>query len=154
METLPASAKPAAPSQPPAGKDVPSASTKCGSTPGNGWWRLPPWLLIALLTPPIWKRVERFDTGPDYRIPYRLSKDYWLYQRRLQQVTAPDKVIVLGDSVVWGEYVLPDGTLSHFLNREAGTADRFVNGGLNGVCSRWRRKDWWPITARRFAIRR
>ena len=40
---------------------------------------------------------------------------------------------MLGDSVVWGEYVLPDGTLSHFLNQEAGQPDRFVNGGVNGL---------------------
>jgi len=40
---------------------------------------------------------------------------------------------VLGDSVVWGEYVLPDGTLSHFLNRKAGETNWFVNGGLNGL---------------------
>ena len=40
---------------------------------------------------------------------------------------------MLGDSVVWGEYVLPDGTLSHFLNRETGAPDRFVNAGVNGL---------------------
>ncbi|MGA2867033.1 MAG: hypothetical protein ABSF95_21365 [Verrucomicrobiota bacterium] len=89
--------------------------------------------LVVLLTPWLWARVERFQTGPDYRIPYFLSADYWLYGRRLRQVPAPDKVIVLGDSVVWGEYVAPDGTLSHFLNEQAGAPDRFINGGLNGL---------------------
>jgi lysophospholipase L1-like esterase len=89
--------------------------------------------LVAGLTPLLWARVERFQTGPDYRIPYSLSKDYWLYARRLHQTDAPDKIWLLGDSVVWGEYVAPDGTLSHFLNHQAGTADRFVNGGLNGL---------------------
>ncbi|HXR06190.1 MAG TPA: hypothetical protein VN765_02605 [Candidatus Acidoferrum sp.] len=89
--------------------------------------------VVALLASPLWKRLERFDTGPDYRLPYALSKDYWLYQRRMEQAALPDKVILLGDSVVWGEYVLPEGTLSHFLNQEAGVADRFINGGLNGV---------------------
>ena len=88
---------------------------------------------IMVLVPQLWKRIERFDTGPDYRIPYELSKDYWLYGRRLRQVVKPDKAVVLGDSVVWGEYVLPDGTLSHFLNQEAGVTDRFINGGLNGL---------------------
>ncbi len=28
---------------------------------------------------------------------------------------------------------MPDGTLSHFLNQNAGAADRFVNGGINGL---------------------
>ena len=89
--------------------------------------------LAMLLTPPVWERIERFDTGPDYRIPYSLSKDYWLYGRRLRQVCDANRVIVLGDSVIWGEYVLPDGTLSHFLNREAGEPDHFINGGVNGL---------------------
>jgi hypothetical protein len=77
--------------------------------------------LVALLTPSVWERIERFETGPDYRLPYSLSKDYWLYARRLRQAVRSDprKVFVLGDSVVWGEYVAPDGTLTHFLNEEA-----------------------------------
>jgi hypothetical protein len=35
--------------------------------------------------------------------------------------------------VVWGEYVLPDGTWTHFLNEESGQANKFVNGGVNGL---------------------
>lgn len=89
-------------------------------------------LIVMLVTPRLWTRIERFDTDPDYRIPYDLSHDYWLYGRRLRQVADAKKIPVLGDSVVWGEYVLPDGTLSHFLNRAAGEPDRFVNAGMNG----------------------
>ena len=83
--------------------------------------------LVALLTPRLWPRLERFDPGPDYRLPYELSKDYWLYGRRLQQLTDPTQIIVLGDSVVWGEYVAPDGTLSHDLNQQAGATNQFIN---------------------------
>jgi hypothetical protein len=90
-------------------------------------------LLAVFLTPRIWKRVERFDTGPDYRIPYALSKDYWLYQRRLEDRLDPGGIVMLGDSVVWGEYVLPDGTWSHFLNEQTRQTDKFVNGGVNGL---------------------
>jgi len=89
-------------------------------------------LLVMLVMPRLWETIERFDTGPDYRIPYDLSKDYWLYGRRLRQVADPPQIVVLGDSVIWGEYVQPDGTLSHFLNREAGETDQFINGGVNG----------------------
>jgi len=89
--------------------------------------------LVILLTPWIWEHLERFDTGPDYRIPYGLSKDYWLYARRLGQVVAPSKIVVLGDSVVWGEYVAPDGTLSHFLNQATDATNRFINAGVNGL---------------------
>lgn len=76
--------------------------------------------------------METFEIGRDYRIPYTLSKDYWLYQRRLKETTTKDNILVLGDSVVWGEYVLPDGTLSHFLNEQT-RSDRFVNVGVNGL---------------------
>ena len=89
-------------------------------------------LLALTLIPPLWRRVERFDTGPDYRIPYALSRDYWLYERRLQRLPSTN-IVLLGDSVVWGEYVRPDGTLSHYLNQEAGAQDRFVNAGVNGL---------------------
>jgi hypothetical protein len=93
-------------------------------------------LLVALavfLTPRLWPRIERFDTGPDYRIPYQLSRDYWLSARRLAQVSDPAHIVVLGDSVVWGEYVLPEGTLTHFLNQEQRAPDRYVNAGVNGL---------------------
>ena len=89
-------------------------------------------LLVITLTPWLWKKLGRFDTGPDYRIPYALSKDYWLYERRLQRI-APTNILVLGDSVIWGEYVLADGTWSHFLNREAGATNLFINAGVNGL---------------------
>ena len=98
------------------------------------------WLAVAaivagcgLAVPRIWKHVERFQVAPAYRIPYALSNDYWLYQWRLERISDPASVPVLGDSVVWGEYVRPDGTLSQFLNREAGQPERFVNCGVNGL---------------------
>ncbi|MEQ2006644.1 MAG: hypothetical protein ABMA26_07595 [Limisphaerales bacterium] len=97
------------------------------------------WLLVGgivlafmLLAPRVWQAAERFDTGPDYRLPYALSKDYWLYERRLGELPAKSAVVI-GDSVVWGEYVLPDGTLSHFLNQAAGSRDAFANAGVNGL---------------------
>jgi hypothetical protein len=90
-------------------------------------------LTCVVAIPRIWKSVERFSPGSDYRIPYSLSKDYWLYQRRLEQVARPGKVLILGDSVVWGEYVKPDGTLSHFLNAHSQHGDQFINGGVNGL---------------------
>jgi hypothetical protein len=89
--------------------------------------------LVMVLTPRVWKKIERFDSGPDYRIPYPLSKDYWLYERRIERLDGAKQVVVLGDSVMWGEYVRPDGTLSHFLNREAGETNRFVNASVNGL---------------------
>jgi hypothetical protein len=89
--------------------------------------------LIAVATPRLWKQIERFDIGADYRIPYQLSNDYWLFDWRLQKIAGARPIVVLGDSVVWGEYVKSDGTLPHFLNKEAGEPDRFVNAGVNGL---------------------
>ena len=89
--------------------------------------------MVLTLAPWVWERLERFETGPDYRLPYQLSKDYWLYGRRVEQVVNKDKVLLLGDSVVWGEYVAPDGTLPHFLNEQPGASNRFVNLGINGL---------------------
>ena len=89
-------------------------------------------VLIATLTPRLWMRLEAFPTGLDYRIPYALSRDYWLYERRLEQLK-PTQVAILGDSVVWGEYVGADGTLSAFLNQAGGGGERFVNAGVNGL---------------------
>jgi lysophospholipase L1-like esterase len=89
-------------------------------------------LVILLATPVAWKHLERFDTGADYRIPYALSKDYWLYERHLER-SSPTNITVVGDSVVWGEYVRADGTLSHFLNERSGQPGLFVNAGVNGL---------------------
>jgi hypothetical protein len=89
-------------------------------------------LIVILTLPSLWKLVEQFETGADYRIPYSLSKDYWLYNRRLDQVPASN-IVLLGDSVIWGEYVSRDGTLSHFLNQAAHETNRFVNAGVNGL---------------------
>jgi len=90
-------------------------------------------LVWALVVPRAWKRFESFKPGSDYRIPYVLSKDYWLFQRRLELAARPDHIMLVGDSVIWGEYVRPDGTLSHFLNQQAGQSDRFINCGVNGL---------------------
>lgn len=89
--------------------------------------------LALLLTSPLWKRVERFETGTDYRVPYALSKDYWLYERWLARSDPQDSVVMIGDSVVWGEYVLANGTWSHFLSQQSGKTGKFINGGVNGL---------------------
>jgi len=86
---------------------------------------------LCLCVPLIWPRVERFEPGPDYRIPYSLSNDYWLYSRYCRAVSGQDKILVIGDSVVWGEYVTPQETLAHHLGELAGT-DTFANLGVNG----------------------
>jgi len=133
METLPTLAKPMVTAPTAAGHEVPFGVNEVRLN--SRQWAATFFIfgLVLLLTPRLWQRIERFDAGPDYRIPYQLSKDYWLYGQRLRQVTGHEHVLVLGDSVIWGEYVAPDGTLSHFLNHEAQATNRFVNLGLNGL---------------------
>lgn len=89
-------------------------------------------ILINISVPRIWSKVERFDTPPDYRIPYALSNDYWQIGRWFKKAAAPDRVVVIGDSVIWGEYVNSDGTLPHFLSAQSGAPGRFANCGVNG----------------------
>ena len=60
---------------------------------------------FVFTVPRLWGSLEIFDTGPDYRIPYQLSKDYWLYERWLSKLSDPQQIAVIGDSVVWGEYL-------------------------------------------------
>ncbi len=100
---------------------------------GRGW-------LVALIfmvalfvvVPPGWEGVETFETGPDYRIPQPLSEDYWLYARWARRAAESSDTLVIGDSVVWGEYVTPDGTLVHYLNEAAGSP-KYANLGLAGM---------------------
>jgi hypothetical protein len=90
--------------------------------------------LVALLclVPAAWRRIEPFDPGDDYRLPYELSNDYWHYRRYCRRACAQQRIPVIGDSVVWGHYVAPDETLSHYLNESAGSS-RFANLGLDGT---------------------
>ena len=96
------------------------------------------WLICGLLicgataaVPPLWRQVERFSTSPDYRVPYALSDDYWTYREMVHESIKKEQILLIGDSVVWGEYVTPSATLSQALNQHAART-RFANGGLNG----------------------
>jgi hypothetical protein len=101
----------------------------------TGW----EWLVVGLFAvllvvgaPHLWKKAEPFTVEPDYRIPYDLGHDYWLYERYTGMAAERYDTLVIGDSVVWGEYVTPHKTLSHYLNELAGR-ERFANLGLDGA---------------------
>lgn len=88
--------------------------------------------LAALFTGDLWRRIEPFDPTADYRMPYDLGEDYWLFDRFCSRMREEKNILVFGDSFVWGQYVEEDQTLTHFLNQQAG-AKRFVNAGLDGA---------------------
>ena len=90
-------------------------------------------VLALLLGPPLALfRLRPFPTAADYRLPYEFSNDYWLVERWLGQASRSHPVVVVGDSVVWGEYAAPGEALPAQLNRVAG-AQVFANLGLNGL---------------------
>lgn len=89
-------------------------------------------LLVMILTPLVWKHLEAFDPQTGFRVPYDLSDDYWTYQRLVDRTINDKRILIIGDSVIWGEYVDPHHTLSHYLNELDGET-RFANGGLNGT---------------------
>ena len=85
-------------------------------------------LLASFLLPRLWERIEPFDAESDYRVPYALSNDYWHFARYCRQAATQDAVLVIGDSMVWGEYVAADETLSQCLGG-ADTPLRFTQSG-------------------------
>ena len=65
-------------------------------------------------------------------MPHDLSNDYWLYERYAGLAAGQYDTLLLGDSVIWGEYVTRQETLSHYLNERAGR-ERYANLGLDGA---------------------
>ena len=98
------------------------------------WWCivLAVWLLAMWLAPGIGERWEGFAPSDDYRVPYPMSEDYWHYDRLTRLRAEAKQALLIGDSVVWGEYVKPEDSLASCLNRRIGAA-RFANGGVNGL---------------------
>ncbi|MBN1818559.1 MAG: hypothetical protein JW828_14445, partial [Sedimentisphaerales bacterium] len=115
-----------------------STTTKIGLSQMQGrffpssLFAVPVVLLVLWAIPRIWKQIEPFHPGTDYRIPYALSEDYWLYDRYCQMAAKQNEILILGDSVVWGHYVDPDQALSSQLNHIAGKP-LFANMGIDGI---------------------
>jgi hypothetical protein len=89
-------------------------------------------VVLGAIAPSISYRAERFALVPDYRIPHDLSNDYWLYGRVAGLAADHQDTLLIGDSVIWGEYVTRQETLSHYLNELTGE-DRYANLGLDGA---------------------
>ncbi len=86
--------------------------------------------IIAL--PSIWKSIEKFSPGDDYRLPYHLGSDYWFYQRYSELALSKYETVIIGDSVIWGHYVTNNQTLSHYLNELSGE-NKIANLGIDGM---------------------
>ncbi len=101
-------------------------------------------LAIFCLAPALWERFEKFEPELNYRLPYELGEDYWLYNRYCRWTCSVYETLVIGDSVVWGHYVPKDNTLSHYLNETGrrpvgsspalpGGRNQFANLGVDGI---------------------
>src|SRR5579872_2496863 len=69
-------------------------------------------VVLVIAAPIVWKQFEAFTLEPDYRVPHELSNDYWLYERYADLAAQHHDTLVIGDSVIWGEYVTRQQTLS------------------------------------------
>ena len=90
-------------------------------------------LAVWWLVPRVADRLEPADFAAHYRTPASFSQDYWQYRRFARQAAAADEILLVGDSVVWGEYVDAGQTLADHLTRAGGGRAVFRNGGLNGL---------------------
>ena len=102
-------------------------------------WLVAGWIVgvVLLVLPLLWPSVEAVATRR-YRIPYRLSSDYWVLSRYRARAWTGDTLVV-GDSVVWGHYVGRLQTLSGALNLSDPLGDRpggirgYLNLGVDGI---------------------
>jgi len=93
-------------------------------------------VLIGL--PHAWEAVEQANIDTDYRLPYRLSDDYWTFSRWASAAARAGpgrpQTLVVGDSVIWGHYVSPSETLSGHLNAcETNALVSYANLGVDGI---------------------
>ncbi|MCD8535048.1 MAG: hypothetical protein LR011_09785 [Verrucomicrobia bacterium] len=93
--------------------------------------------IAVMILPGLWKLREPVPESANLRLPYDLSKDYWLYRHWMNKysgVTDLPRIYILGDSVVWGEFVDRDATLSAHLNASRpGERFEYINAGINGL---------------------
>ena len=89
-------------------------------------------LCVAHFWPIIGAELEAFETKSDYRMPYLLCEDYWMFQRCVQKASKRFPAVIIGDSFVWGQYVGAAETISHEINRLT-NEELLFNLGVNGL---------------------
>jgi len=87
---------------------------------------------LIILVPAAWSALEKFEPPEDYRLQYGLSNDYWVFERWSGIAASRYPVMVVGDSVVWGQYVKREDTLSQCLNKLENSGV-FANMGVDGI---------------------
>ncbi|MFA5028878.1 MAG: hypothetical protein WC713_13485 [Candidatus Methylomirabilota bacterium] len=97
------------------------------------------WAMVVLIigaiawgVPWLWPIPEGFAPSPNYRLPYALNGDYWMFEHWCDYAVKRYPCIMLGDSVLWGTYVKKEETLAQALNQTAGR-EISANLGVDGL---------------------
>ncbi len=86
----------------------------------------------AVVTPFVLPFTDTASFSGNYRIPYNMGEDYFLYSRYSKEISKHNTIPIIGDSVIWGHYTDNENTLSACFNR-LNTDIRFSNMGLDGI---------------------
>ena len=89
-------------------------------------------VLVVVIGWPLLRRFEATSPSPNFRVPYALSEDHWLYDLRGWPIATEGGIPVVGDSVIWGHFVRSDETLSACLGYTPGGSPH-ANLGLDGA---------------------
>jgi len=89
-------------------------------------------LLLFFTAPFAIKFIDKDDFTANYRIPYPMGEDYYLFSHYSAAVTGSKKIPFFGDSVIWGHYAKKDKTLTSCINRIQGD-EIFANMGIDGI---------------------
>lgn len=113
--------------------DTPPYSMTCPRPGRRGLWVVAVTMFVVWTALP---RIAAYRTAAQFERDDRThpehSEDYWLAARHASHAFANEQAIVVGDSVVWGEYVEAKDALSAQLNRIQ-PYRKFANRGTNGL---------------------
>ncbi len=94
-------------------------------------------ILVALVSVPVyfgWFEWERFAPGKDYRVTCWAEResDYWAFARWSRYARDKFEILLVGDSVIWGQETTSGETISHYLNEGLG-GEMIANIGIDGL---------------------
>lgn len=89
-------------------------------------------LVLFIAAPFAIRFIDEDDFASNYRIPYPMGEDYYLFSHYSKAVADSDKIPFFGDSVIWGHYAKKDKTLTSWLNQLQGE-EKFANMGIDGI---------------------
>jgi|GEM_PF-1776895 hypothetical protein len=80
-------------------------------------------VLVAVISVPVyfgWFEWERFSPGKDFRVTCWAEResDYWAFARWSRYARDKYDILLIGDSVIWGQETPNTETISHFLNKK------------------------------------